>query len=69
MLFLKLADLIALNRRVNKIMPTKDIGFYRISSLKVASFLPISSNHHLFTFAEWKETTALFLRLFQIIDS
>ena len=50
-------------------MPTKDIGFYRISSLKVESFLPISSNHHLFTFAEWKETTALFLRLFQIIDS
>ena len=59
---------IALNHRVNKIMSNKDIGFYRISSLKVPSFLPISSNNHLFTFVEWKETTALLLRLFQIID-
>ena len=38
---------IALNHRVNK-MSNKDIGFYRISSLKVASFLPISSNNYLF---------------------
>ena len=44
---------IALNHRVNKIMSNKDIGFYRISSLKVASFLPISSNNHLFIL--WNE--------------
>lgn len=63
MLFLKTADLIDLNHRVNKIISDKYIGFHRISSLKAAGFLSIYINN-LFTFVEWGKSTII-----KIIDS